>query len=629
MKSLLDYYRRHPHRIRQVMQTAGRLWRTEGVSGIWRHVRTRIAEESGAAPPRCPYARWVARYDRLTPTDRQRIQERLGKLSSHPRFSIIMPVCDPEVRWLRAALDSVRRQLYPHWQLCLADDASTNPEVRRCLTEATQADPRIVAVYRQARGHIAAASNSALELATGDFITFLDHDDLLAEHALACVAVALDVHPATDVLYTDEDQFDARGRRFAPHFKPRWSLEFLRSCHYLAHLTVYRAATVRAVGGFRPGFDGAQDYDLCLRVIEQIEPERIRHLPHVLYHWRVTASSTAGSAAAKPYATVAGQRALADHLKRVAPEAEVTSINPGRYRVRYPLPSPLPRVSVLMGTRDQARLTQVALHGVLAATDYPNLEVVLVDNGSREAETLRLFDALRADARVRVIAYDAPFNFSAINNLAASEATGSVFVLLNNDVQVMRPDWLTELIRLAMRPDVGVVGARLLYPDDTIQHAGVVLGIRGVAGHVHQRTPRLARSVPSNVQLIWNEVVREVSAVTGACLALRREVFEAVGGLDAENLPVAFNDVDLCLRVRERGYRVLFTPYVELYHLESASRGSDHRPERQAAFRKECDYMRARWGELLGDDPYYNPNLTLDRLDASPAPPRRPYFFRE
>lgn len=629
MKSLLDYYRRHPHRLRQAVQTAHRLWRTEGVWGVWRHIQTRIAEESYTAPPRCPYRMWVARYDRLTDVDRQRIRERLERLTYRPLFSILMPVCDPDPRWLQAALDSVTRQLYPHWQLCIADDASTCSEVRRRLAEVARADDRVRIIYRPTRGHIAAASNSALELATGDFITFLDHDDVLAEHALACLAVALDEQPETDVLYTDEDQLDAHGQRFAPHFKPQWSPELLRSCHYLSHLTVYRATKVREVGGFRPGLDGAQDYDLCLRITAQTDPARIRHLPHVLYHWRVTADSTARHHHAKPYAVAAGKQALAEYLAHVAPGAEVTQTPTGRYRVRYPLPTPLPRVSILMGTRDQARLTRIALDGVLNATEYANLEVILVDNGSREAETLALFDTLRQDARVRILHYDAPFNFSAINNLAARHATGDILVLLNNDVQVIHADWLREMVSHVVRPEVGIVGARLLYPDDTIQHIGVVLGIRGVAGHVHRGEPRTARSIPSNVQLLWNEVVRDVSAVTGACLAIRRTVFEAVGGLDAEHLPVAFNDVDLCLRVREHGYRVLVTPYAELYHLESASRGSDQRPERRAAFQRECEYMLARWGALLADDPYYNPNLTLERLDASPARPRRPYFFRE
>lgn len=629
MKSLLDYYRRHPHRIRHALQTARRLWQTGGARHVWQHIQTRIAEESHTAPPRCPYHRWVANYDRLTEVDRQRIRERLDHLTWRPRFSILMPVCDPDVRWLQAALASVTGQLYPNWELCLADDASTNPDVHHCLAAAARSDARVRVVYRPTRGHIAAASNSALALATGDFITFLDHDDVLAEHALACLAVALDEYPETDVLYTDEDQLDARGQRFAPHFKPQWSPELLRACHYLAHLTVYRAAKVREVGGFRPGLDGAQDYDLCLRITAQTEPVRIRHLPHVLYHWRVTAGSTAGRRDAKPYALAAGKQALAEYLARVAPGADVTVTPTGRYRVHYPLPTPLPRVSVLMGTRDRAQLTRTALDGVLNATDYANLEVVLVDNGSREAETLALFETLRQDARVRIVRYDAPFNFSAINNLAARHATGDILVLLNNDVQVMHPDWLREMVAHVIRPEIGIVGARLLYPDDTIQHVGVVLGIRGVAGHLFQREKRTAHSLPSNVQLLWNEVVREVSAVTGACLAIRRVVFEEVGGLDADHLPVAFNDVDLCLRVREQGYRVLVTPYAELYHLESASRGSDQRPERRAAFQRECEYMLARWGNLLADDPYYNPNLTLERLDASPARPRRPYFFRE
>ncbi|MGQ9896256.1 MAG: glycosyltransferase family 2 protein [Acidobacteriota bacterium] len=629
MKSLLNYYRRHPHRIRQAVQTARRLWQTEGVRGVWQHIQTRIAEERHTVPPRCPYRAWVARYDRLTGTDRQRIRERLDRLTYRPLFSILMPVCDPDLRWLQAALASVSRQLYPHWQLCLADDASTKPEVRQYLAETARSDSRVRLVYRPVRGHIAAASNSALELATGDFITFLDHDDVLPEHALACLAVALDEQPETDVIYSDEDQLDAHGRRFAPHFKPQWSPELLRSCHYISHLVAYRATTVRAVGGFRLGLDGAQDYDLCLRITAQTSPARIRHLPHVLYHWRVTAGSTAERQEAKPYALAAGRQALADYLATVAPGAEVIQTATGRYRIRYPLPTPLPRVSILMGTRDQALLTRTALDGVLNATDYDNLEVVLVDNGSREPETLTLFDTLQQDIRVRVVRYDAPFNFSAINNLAARHATGDILLLLNNDVRVIQSDWLKEMVAHVVRPEVGVVSAKLLYPDDTVQHVGVVLGIRGVAGHVHQGEQRRARSLPSNVQLLWNEVVREVSAVTGACLAIRREVFTAVGGLDAEHLPVAFNDVDLCLRVWEKGYRVLVTPYAELYHLESASRGSDQRPERRAAFQRECEYMQRRWKALLANDPYYNPNLTLERLDASPAYPRQPYFFRE
>jgi GT2 family glycosyltransferase len=536
-----------------------------------------------------------------------------------PLFSVVMPVFNPSPIWLEAAIESVLAQTYPRWELCIADDSSTNPEVRALLERFSQQDPRIRVIFREANGHIAAASNTALAEATGDFVALLDHDDELSSHALACVAEAISRNPGVALLYSDEDKIDENGQRYDPYFKCDFNYELFLAQNMISHLGVYRKAVVDAVGGFREGFEGSQDYDLALRVLEHSGAQNIVHIPRVLYHWRATPGSTARDSGEKAYSVTAARRSVQEHLTRSGRGGLVSPapMAPMHHRVRYALPDVLPLVSIVIPTRDRADLLSVCLESLFSVTHYPNYEVIVIDNGSSEAATHDLFARLPQD-RARVIRDEAPFNFSRLNNLAANAAQGAVIVLMNNDIQVTTPDWIEEMLSFALQPDIGCVGAKLWYPDRRLQHGGVITGIGGVAGHAH-------KFLPDGHPGYFNRAVlhQSFSAVTAACLMVRRAVWDQVGGLD-ESLTVAFNDVDLCLRIREAGYRNVWTPYAEMIHHESASRGMEDTPERIARFETEIQFMKARWADKLLRDPAYNPNLTLDLEDFGLAwPPQR------
>lgn len=568
------------------------------------------------------YRAWAAVHEDLTEAGRAAMRAHIERMAAPPLISVVMPVYGAPEALLRAAIGSVQAQLYPHWELCIADDASPSEAVWRVLSELAARDRRIRLVRRPANGGISAATNSALDLARGEFVAFMDHDDLLAEHALYHVAAALDRTPDADLLYSDEDKIDARGVRSQPYFKPDWDPELILAQNMANHLTVMRRSLVAAAGGLRSEFDGAQDHDLVLRVSERTTRERIVHIPWVLYHWRSAGGTGSFSRAQLDRCADAARRAVAEHLARTGQTGEVViQDGPARWlRVRRPLPSPRPLVSVLIPTRDRAGLLAQCLKGLLEETRYDELDVIVIDNGSEEPETFALFERVKRDPRVRVLPAPMPFNYAALINLGAAEARGEILLQLNNDISVIHPDWLEELVGHAMRPNVGAAGALLLYPDGAIQHAGVVLGVGlapAVAGHLYHR----AKGVGPGYQG-WLSVSRSVSGVTGAVLAMRRSVFEEVGGMDAERLKVAFNDVDLCLKVRKAGYDIVWTPFARLYHHESASRGSDEDPEKVARFRSEILAMRERWGETLDRDPFYPP--ALDAIEASLRLAERP-----
>ena len=550
------------------------------------------------------YVAWVRNYDTVTTVDAELMQEKLQELGRQPLVSILMPVYQTQERWLRRCLDSVLAQVYPNWELCIADDASPSRHVRKVLEEYARRDPRIRVHYRERNGHISEASNSALDLAKGEYITLLDHDDELRPHSLLEMVSALDANPQWRLLYSDEDKIDGKGVRFSPYFKPDWNYELFLSQNCISHLGMYQAALVREVGGFRKGFEGAQDWDLALRCVERLRPDEIGHVPKVLYHWRAIAGSTALGVQQKDYAGEAGKRAVAEHLQRTGQKARI-KINPsGHLNVLRELEDP-PRVSLIIPTRDKVELLRMCVQSILERTDYPDYEILIVDNQSREAATFDYFRKLATEPRVRVLRYDAPFNYSLINNHAAAQATGTVIGLINNDIEVITPEWLTIMASQAVRPEIGAVGAMLYYPNDTIQHAGVVLGMGSVAGHAYPGLP-----AGTNGQCGRALLAQEMSAVTAACLLVRKEVFDEVGGLDPK-LVVAFNDVDFCVRVLAAGYRNIWTPYAELYHHESASRGYEDTPEKIARFQGEVEIMLSRWGDTLLADPSYNPNLTV------------------
>jgi GT2 family glycosyltransferase len=553
------------------------------------------------------YALWQSRFDFDPGRDRQTYEIALSALSRRPKISILMPVFNPVPSDVDLAIRSVEGQIYPDWELCIADDASTDARVKEVLSAAAARDDRIKLVFREMNGHISEATNSAFALATGEYTGLLDHDDILREHALAEIVLALDEKPDTELLYSDEDKISRAGRRRDPLFKPDFSPDLFLSMNYLNHFTVHRSGNIRKVGGWRKAFDGAQDYDLNLRIIETIDPRKIVHIPKVLYHWRTTENSAASEPTMKTYAYTAACRALEEHLERQGIAATVGKIDGFPYhRIKREVPQPGPLVSLIIPTRDMAAVLRTCITSIREKTTYTNYEILVVDNDSVEPETFAYFAELTADPRIRILKYPGVFNYSAINNFAVGEAKGALIGLVNNDTEVISPDWLEEMVSQAVRPEIGCVGAKLFYPDDTIQHAGVVLTSTGAA-HGHARFPRDAAGYSGRLLVCQN-----YSAVTAACMLVRAEIFHEVGGLDAENLAVAFNDVDFCLKVREAGYYNLFTPFALLYHHESLSRGSDETPEKRARSLREVAAMQARWGAKLRKDPYYSPNFAVD-----------------
>jgi O-antigen biosynthesis protein len=558
------------------------------------------------------YRQWLAAERAAQPIRDAEVARALARIGEPPTIAVVMPVYEAGEAVLRAAVESVVAQSYPHWELCIADDCSRSPHVVEVLREYAGRDERIRFVIRATNGGISAATNTAFGLVRSEWVAMLDHDDVLAPGALAEVAlVAAD--PDARLIYSDEDKIGANGDRFEPFFKPDFSRELFRSQNYLNHLTVYRAANVRDAGGWDSRFDGSQDYDLALRVIERIEPASIRHIPRILYHWRVAAGSTALEAGEKNFAHRAGLEALRAHVARTGLAADVeTSPGVPYYRLRLRLPASPPLVSIVIPTRDRVDLLRACIDSVIRLTRYANYEIVVVDNGSSEDATLGYLASLCETGRARVIRHDAPFNFSALNNLGVDCALGEIVALVNNDIEVISPDWLGEMVSWAIQPDVGCVGAKLYYGDDTIQHAGVILGIGGVAGHSHKYLPREANGYFSRLRLVQN-----VSAVTGACLVVRKSVYKEVGGLDAKNLAVAFNDVDFCLKVRQAGYANVWTPHAELFHHESPSRGAEDTREKQERFMREVLFMKGKWAGLLDTDPFYSTHLSREREDFS------------
>lgn len=532
-----------------------------------------------------------------------------------PLISVLMPTYNSPLNYLREAIESVQAQVYPNWELCIADDASPLPEVREYLTEAARQDARIVLNFREKNGHISESSNTALYSSKGEWVALLDHDDRLHPMALFWVVHALQDRKDAQIIFSDEDKIDGEGLRFDPYFKGEYNRELMWAQNMISHLGCYRRSTLVEIGGFRTGYEGSQDYDLALRVIERSQPEQIVHVPRVLYHWRAIAGSTALAPDQKPYADSASRRALKDHLERlgipacVEPSPEIPNMN----RVRPQLPASLPLVSVLIPTRDRIELLRTCIESIQKQSTYPNIEIIVIDNNSAEPASLAYFDAL-AKQGIQVIRDPRPFNFSALNNFAASHAKGEFLCLMNNDIEIVTPGWLEELLSFAAMPGIGAVGARLWYPGQGgLQHGGVVVGLGGVAGHAHVG---LAKGHVGHFGRI--ALHHRLLAVTAACLMIRKSDYLKVGGLD-EKLAVAFNDVDFCLRLHKAGLACVYTPYAEMIHHESASRGNDLSDDQRDRFMSEEQFMHLRWGEALANDPFFSPNLSLQHSDFRPA----------
>lgn len=598
--------------------------REEGLDGVkWRvsNATALLGEQAGARTPAHPskhasqiYAEWLLQNDPQTPEALKKLSDAVAELPLQPLISVVMPVYNPPLEYLRLAVDSLQKQTYPNWELCIADDASPKDEVRAYLKELSSADTRVKVVFREKNGHISAATNSALALATGEFIALMDNDDMLTPHALAHVVKCINSTPDAEIIYSDEDKIDESGERYGPYFKCDFNYELFLAQNMICHLGVYRHSTLKEIGGFREGLEGAQDWDLALRVIEATDASKVVHIPRVLYHWRAFAGSTALSMDQKSYAVVAQVNSVQQHLDRLGKRSEVAPAEgaPGMLRVRYEFIESEHKLSIIIPTRDRADLLKMCIDSIEKKSTHRNYEILVVDNGSSEPATLSYFESIKSE-RIRIIPADIPFNYPALNNIAAREATGDLICLMNNDIEILSPDWIQEMGSFAIQPEVGCVGAKLWYPDGTLQHGGVILGIGGIAGHAFKSFRK------NDVGYVCRAIVHQsYSAVTAACLMIRKSVFDEVGGLD-ESFVVALNDVDFCLRVRAAGYRNVWTPYAEMNHHESATRGYEDNPEKIARFDRERKLLISRWEALMMNDPAYSPNLTLDAEDFGVA----------
>lgn len=560
------------------------------------------------------YAAFIALHDTLKKTDVKTMRKQVHHLSISPVISLIMPVQAPIEAFFTEALDSVCGQIYPHWELLLVGNFSTDSQNLAIVNEYQSKNIKVEIVSVDAGTELAVTLNRALEIARGEFVAKIDQHDQIPSHALFFLAQEISRYPDADLIYSDSDSIDQTNTRLDPHFKPDWNLDLFYSNNYLANLTLYRRARVLELGGYRAGFDGAEGYDLSLRYLRDVQASKIRHIPRVLYHSRITGQTLASTPShhkgvgrgEEGRVQQSGKRALEAYFEGSGVTVE-DGAAPNLYRIKHPLPPKQPLVTIIIPTRDMVQILEKCIESIQQKTDYENWEMLIVDNQSVNAETLVYFERIQLDARIKVIRYEKPFNYSAINNYAVQFARGEILALLNNDVEVLAKDWLTEMVSHAIRPGIGAVGAKLLYSNGVVQHAGVILGIGGVAGHAHKFMAGDDHGYCHRASTAQN-----FSAVTGACLVVKKNIYEEVGGLNEVSLKVALNDIDFCLKLRLAGFRNLFTPYAQLYHHESISRGRDDTPEKHELLAREIKYMKDVWGVQLQNDPAYNPNLTLE-----------------
>lgn len=582
------------------------LWREKGTRYVFKRVLARLGHET------LSYEKWIKQNDTLLRRDLVLIRGHIKLLQQQPIVTLVLRLERARVGTLQRVIDSVRLQLYENWQLCIAGDCANTSEVKALLDNYANDDVRIQVLAGDAVG--ACAGNAALAAATGRYIVLLGQNDHLAPHALYLIVEEIIAYPDANLIYTDEDMIDEQGRRSSPRFKTDWNPDLFLSQDYIGHLVVFRREMTKSIA-FRAGFGACEDYDLALQAVGRIPASTIRHIPYVLVHREMSSATKADEVT-----TQNARRAIQDHLNRVGSGAIVEADNAGdNYRVRWVLPTPLPRVSIIIPTRDRVELLRGAVDSIFNKTIYPDFEVVVVDNQSADPDTLSYLAILSERPNLRVLRFNHPFNYSAINNFAAKQCRSPILAFLNNDILAIDDDWLTEMVSQVMRPEVGAVGAMLYYPDDVIQHAGIILGFGGVAVNCCSGLASGSRDELRRVKLVQN-----YSAVTAACLMSRAAVFDEVSGFNEMDLPVAFNDVDYCLRLGERGYLITWTPYAKLYHLESVSRGDDLSPSKIERFRRDEAYMIKRWGRVLTNDPYYSPNYSLDSVPfALAAKPRR------
>lgn len=562
-------------------------------------------------PEEVPYGPW---YEAYVPDEAALEKQRHHHFEYSPLISVAVPAYRTPEKFLAQMIDSLLAQTYGNWELCIANGSPEDSAMKKVLEEYTKKDSRIrVSELTENKG-IAGNTNAALEMAQGEFVGLLDHDDLLAPNALYEIVRALDEDRNLDAVYTDEDKVTTElDEHFQPHLKPDFNLDLLRSNNYICHFFVVRRSIVQKVGGFCQEFDGAQDHDFIFRCIETAE--KVGHIPEILYHWRTHKASTADNPASKMYAFDAGKRAIEAHLKRTGTEG-IVSHTPdlGFFRVKYPVQGQ-PLVSVIIPNKDEKETLKACIDSIREKTEYPNYEIIIVENNSTTDEIFQYYKELSQDPRIRLLRWKKEFNYSAINNYGVCHANGEYLLFLNNDVTVITPGWIKELLGVCQRPEVGAAGVKLIYPDNTIQHAGCVIGLGGIAGHMFVDMPANRTGY-----LHKASILQDMSAVTAACMMMKRTAFEEAGGF-TEKLPVAFNDVDLCLKVRKNHKLIVYDPYVQLYHMESKTRGAEDNKEKVRRFQEEIEYMRCQWIDILKKgDPYYNKNLSLTKWNYSLRP---------
>lgn len=599
------------------------LYRLDGLTGIKRGIRL-ILNAGNSLPinkfgdfDRNDYKEWVRRYDSINDEKRVKIKKIFEKLYFKPKISIIVLIQNPNLEWLQEAVESVKKQIYTNWELCISYNDLLEDKISILLGDCIKLDTRIKLDKNGGSGKIDVKSNNVFKRVTGEWVIVLNQGDKLAEHALFWISKTINEIPYARLIYSDEDMISPQGERLYPHFKCEWNQDLFYSYNMLSQLTAYHASVIKETGGYSEEHAGAQDYDLALRVIELLKPREIVHVPRILYHRREHANLPSIMANTRLETALAGERAINHHFYRMGIKGFVKYDGYG-YAPTYEVPNPGPLVSIVIPTRNRRELIKQCIESILQKTTYSNYEIIVIDNGSDEPGAIKFLNDIRINPKVRIIRDDSPFNFSYLNNMAVKKATGDIICLINNDIEVITPEWLSIMVAHSLRPGVGAVGAKLWYRNHTLQHGGVILGITGVASHSHKYFPYGSFGYSGRLCLTQN-----LSAVTAACLVIKKSIFEEVGGLNEKELKVAFNDVDFCLRVRDAGYRNVWTPLAELFHHESLSRGVDDTPEKSLAFIKEYAYMKKRWGYQLQNDPAYNPNLTLDYCDFSYAwPPR-------
>ena len=557
------------------------------------------------------YRKWVAVYDTISTEEAAEIRVFLAALARKPKFSILVPVYQTPAKELSEMIASVKGQIYDDWELCIADDASPQPHVREILERAARSEPRIKLEFRNENGNISAASNSALALATGDFLVLLDHDDVLAPHALAMLADAINRHPQADVFYSDEDKLDAKGRRYGAYFKPDWNPELLYGQNFISHLGVYRTSLVRELGGFRLGFEGSQDYDLALRATA-VTRGPVVHLPHVLYHWRVYPGATTFSSTQIERAVDAARRAIQEQLAGLGIEASVGDAGYNCHRVIRANPAKWPRVSIVATLRKDPELLADFLQGLHEKTDYPDMEVVVIDSSASER---RLQTEMLKERRVRVVRNSNPVGLARTVNEAVRRTSGEIILFLESDVLAADPGWLKEMVLLARQPGTGAVGAKLRSADGKTWFGGTVLGFNQLAGPISG----MSAAAPGYFGKLL--LTQEMSCVSGACMMVARAAFDAVGGFDESKLAPSFTDIDFCLRLRRAGYRIMWTPNARL-HRRKADIPAASSSSNPTQVDLEIAHMRELWGQMLERDPFWNPNLSLDSNAAMSWPPR-------